>query len=54
MDLILQKLTELGVSRIIPVSMERSIVKLDKERFNKKESKMGKIFAKKQVNNQKN
>lgn len=36
MDLILQKLTELGVSRIIPVSMERSIVKLNKERFNKK------------------
>lgn len=36
MDLILQKLTELGVSRIIPVSMERSIVKLDKERFKKK------------------
>lgn len=36
MDLMLQKLTELGVSRIIPVSMERSIVKLDKERFNKK------------------
>ena len=36
MDLILQKLTELGVTRIIPVSMERSIVRLDKERFNKK------------------
>ena len=36
MDLILQKLTELGVSKIIPVSMERSIVKLDKERFKKK------------------
>lgn len=36
MDLILQKLTELGVNRIIPVSMERSIVKLDKERFRKK------------------
>ena len=36
MDLILQKLTELGVNRIIPVSMERSIVKLDKERFSKK------------------
>ena len=35
-DLILQKLTELGVSRIITVDMERSIVKLDKERFNKK------------------
>ena len=35
MDLILQKLTELGITRIIPVSMERSIVKLD----NKKEEK---------------
>lgn len=36
MDLILQKLTELGVNRIIPVSMERSIVKLDESKFNKK------------------
>lgn len=36
MDLILQKLTELGVNRIIPVSMERSIVKLDDAKFNKK------------------
>lgn len=36
MDLILQKLTELGVSRIIPVSMERSIVKIDKDRLSKK------------------
>ena len=36
MDLILQKLTELGVNRIIPVSMERSIVKLDDTKFNKK------------------
>ncbi len=36
MDLILQKLTELGVNTIIPVSMERSIVKLDKDRFRKK------------------
>lgn len=36
MDLILQKLTELGVNRIVPVMMERSIVKLDKERFKKK------------------
>jgi 16S rRNA (uracil1498-N3)-methyltransferase len=34
-DLILQKLTELGVDQIIPVKTERSIVKLD----NKKESK---------------
>lgn len=39
MDLILQKLTELGVSKIIPVSMERSIVKLDKERFKKKKER---------------
>lgn len=36
MDLILQKLTELGVNKIIPVAMERSIIRLDKERFNKK------------------
>jgi len=36
MDLILQKLTELGVNTIIPVSMERSIVKLDDSKFNKK------------------
>lgn len=35
MDLILQKLTEIGISKIIPVNMERSIVKLD----NKKEEK---------------
>lgn len=36
MDLILQKLTELGVNTIIPVSMERSIVKLDDNKFGKK------------------
>ncbi|MEE3344108.1 MAG: RsmE family RNA methyltransferase [Bacilli bacterium] len=36
MDIILQKLTELGVSRIIPVKMERSIVKLDNKREKKK------------------
>lgn len=36
MDLILQKLTELGVNTIIPVSMERSIVKLDDSRYAKK------------------
>jgi 16S rRNA (uracil1498-N3)-methyltransferase len=36
MDLILQKLTELGVNTIIPVRMERSIVKLDESRFMKK------------------
>ena len=36
MDLILQKLTELGVNTIIPVSMERSIVKLDEIKYAKK------------------
>ena len=36
MDLILQKLTELGVETIIPLKTERSIVKLDDARFAKK------------------
>ena len=36
MDLILQKLTELGVTKIIPVNMERSIVKLDSKKEEKK------------------
>lgn len=36
MDLVLQKLTELGVSKIIPVNMERSIVKLDNKKEDKK------------------
>ena len=39
MDLILQKLTELGVNTIIPVDMERSIVKLDDSRFEKKKKR---------------
>ena len=39
MDLILQKLTELGVNTIIPVDMERSIVKLDTARFKKKKER---------------
>lgn len=43
MDLILQKLTELGVSRIIPLNMERSIVKLDSDRFAKKKERWKKI-----------
>jgi len=43
MDLILQKLTELGVNRIIPVAMERSIVKLDNKRFLKKKERWEKI-----------
>lgn len=36
MDLVLQKLTELGVSKIIPVNMERSVVKLDTKKEDKK------------------
>ena len=43
MDLILQKLTELGVSKIIPVAMERSIVKLDDKKFEKKKERWEKI-----------
>ena len=39
MDLILQKLTELGVSTIIPVNMERSIVKLDSTKFKKRKER---------------
>ena len=38
-DLILQKLTELGVSRIIPLNMERSIIKLDSQKFEKKKKR---------------
>ena len=43
MDLILQKLTELGISKIIPVKMERSIVKLDDKKFEKKKERWEKI-----------
>lgn len=35
-DLIIQKLTELGVSSIIPIKTERSIVKIDKSKEEKK------------------
>lgn len=43
MDLILQKLTELGVTRIIPVAMERSVVKLDAAKFLKKKVRWQRI-----------
>lgn len=43
MDLILQKATELGVSKIIPVTMERSIIKLEKDRESKKIERWNKI-----------
>lgn len=35
-DLILQKATELGVNRIVPIEMERSIIKLDNDKEIKK------------------
>ena len=38
-DLIIQKLTELGVTRIIPLKMERSIVKLDNKDITKKKER---------------
>lgn len=43
MDLILQKLTELGISKIIPVAMERSVIKLDNQKFTKKKERWEKI-----------
>lgn len=43
MDLILQKATELGVSRIIPVIMERSIIKLNEQDYLKKQVRWQKI-----------
>ena len=43
MDLILQKSTELGVNKIIPVIMERSIIKLDKDKELKKIERWTKI-----------
>jgi len=43
MDLILQKATELGVNKIIPVIMERSIVKIDQDREIKKIERWTKI-----------
>lgn len=43
MDLVLQKATELGVTKIIPVAMERSIVKLDDSKEVKKIDRWSKI-----------
>src|SRR4029077_1922624 len=38
MDLVVQKATELGVSRLLPVITERSIVRLDEEQSDRKSS----------------
>ena len=43
MDLIFQKSTELGIDKIIPVVMERSIIKLDKDKELKKVERWNKI-----------
>lgn len=43
MDLIVQKATELGVSEIVPVHMERSIVKLDEKTAEKRVERWNKI-----------
>ena len=42
-DLILQKATELGVTRIIPVHMQRSVVKLNSKEFVKKQERWSRI-----------
>ena len=45
MDLIVQKTTELGISKVIPVMTERVIVKLEKGNENKKIERWNKIAA---------
>lgn len=44
MDLTLQKATELGASRITPVSTERSVVRLDEERLDRRMQRWGGIL----------
>lgn len=43
MDFVLQKATELGISEIIPIITERSVVKLDNKSFLKKKERWVKI-----------
>jgi len=43
LDLILQKATELGVSRVVPFNAERSVVRLDSERLGKRVLRWEKI-----------
>lgn len=43
MDLVLQKATELGVSTIIPLETKRSVIKIDNDKFSKKQERWQKI-----------
>ena len=43
MDYILQKSTELGVTKIVPITTERTLVKLDEKQFLKKKERWIKI-----------
>lgn len=43
MDLIIQKATELGVSKIIPIKLARSLIKLDENKLDKKLERWNKI-----------
>lgn len=45
LDLVVQKATELGVSRVVPVAMERSVVKLDARRGEERAVRWRKIAA---------
>lgn len=42
-DFVVQKATELGVNRIVPIITNRCVVKMDKERFEKKRQRFQKI-----------
>lgn len=43
LDMVVQKLTELGASRIVPVKMERCVVKLDEKDGKKRQERLSKI-----------
>jgi 16S rRNA (uracil1498-N3)-methyltransferase len=45
LDLVVQKATELGVSRVVPLAMERSVVKLDERRGEERAQRWRKIAA---------
>lgn len=44
LELVLQKATELGVSRIVPLQTRRCVVKMDEQKFNKKITRYQKIL----------